>query len=161
MADPNDVPQRRPHTLVGLDLGSAAECELSSRLSEGSLDLLWRVKTPPHKRVCEYFPVTAFYLLSTHGGCLPFVAAGPFRVRHALLATQKDQVRQKPGLVRLGDLQTDQRLPLPGALRNLNTYRYSTWIEYTRRHSITVHEHKVALNGFCILAWNQALGRLP
>jgi hypothetical protein len=125
-----------------------------------TLDLLWRAETPPHKRVCEYFPITAFGLLSTLGGCLLFVAAGPFRA--GCTTTQKDQARKKPGLVRLGDLQLDQRLQLPGALRNSKTYSsYSTGIEYMRKHSITVHEHKVALNGLCILVWNQAFGRLP
>jgi hypothetical protein len=118
-------------------------------LSEWSLDLLWRAETPPHERVCKYFPITAFGLLSTLGGYLLFFAAGPFRA--GCITTQKDQARRKPGLVRLGNLQPDQRLQLPGALRNSKTYcSYSTGIEYMRKHSITVHEHKVALNGLCI-----------
>jgi hypothetical protein len=79
-----------------------------------------------------------------------FVAAGPFRV--GCTTIQKDQARKNPGLVRLGDLQPDQRLQLPDVLRNLKTYcNYSTGIEYTRKHSIIVHVHKVALNGLCIL----------
>jgi hypothetical protein len=90
-------------------------------------------ETTPQKRVCEYFPVTAFDLLSTLGGCLLLNAAGPFRVEY--ITTQKNQARKKPGLVRLGDLQSDQRLPLLGALRNLKTYCYSTEIEYMPRYN--------------------------
>jgi hypothetical protein len=130
------------HTSAALMGSNSKTTNVQCTLSEGSLDLLWRAETPPHKRVCEYFPITAFGLLSTLGGCLLFVAAGPFRA--GCTTTQKDQARKKPGLVRLGDLQPDQRLQLPGALRNSKTYcSYSTGIEYSRKHSITVHEHKV------------------
>jgi hypothetical protein len=77
----------------------------------------------PHKRVCEYFPVTAFGLLRTCGGCLLFDAAGPFGVRCTTI--QKDQAR-KPGLVQLDDLHPHQRLLLPGLLlkkKTINTVR--------------------------------------
>jgi hypothetical protein len=148
------------HTSAALMESNSKTTNVQCTLSEGSLDLLWRAKTPPHKRVCECFLITAFGLLSTHGRCLLYVAAGPFRVGHALQYKRTKHAKNQGS----SDLATCNRIndfhfPARSAIRT-HTEHYRTGIEYTRRHSITVHEHKVALNGFCILVWNQAIGRL-
>jgi hypothetical protein len=104
------------HTSAALMGSDSKTTNVQCTLFEGSLDLLWRAETPPFKRVCEYFPITAFGLLSTLGGCLLFVVAGPFTV--GCTTTQKDQARKKHGLVIFGDLQPDQcNSPTRSAIR--------------------------------------------
>jgi hypothetical protein len=93
------------HTSAALMGSNSKTTNAQCTLSKGSLDLLWRAEMPPHKCVYEYFPIMAFGLLSTLGGCLLFVAAGPFRV--GCTTTQKDQARKKLGS---SDLATCSRI---------------------------------------------------
>jgi hypothetical protein len=143
------------HTSAALMGSNSKTTNVQCTLSEGSLDLLWRAETPPHKHVYAVFASTfpsrhLAYSVHLEDACYSlrldrseWGALQHKRTKHAKSMGSFDWATCN----RINDFNS-----VPGALRNLKTYcNYNTGIEYTRKHSITVHEHKVALNGLCIL----------